>query len=199
MHSGLLGELRQRTRDEHDKIEALLRLTDPMSLPRYAAIVSGFHAFLSEWEPRLAHALPTHLRDWCTARGRSALAAQDMRDVAAVASDTLSHTARRAVDEVPLRDTASALGSMYVIEGSALGGQVIAPMLERHLGLTPERGARYFHGHGPRTGAMWREFREVIAHEVGDGEAATDTACDSARRTFAALRHVFEGLPEARA
>jgi heme oxygenase (biliverdin-IX-beta and delta-forming) len=193
--SGLLSELRQRTRDEHDRIEALLRLTDPMSLPRYAGIVSGFHAFLSRWEPRLAQALPLHLHDWCLARGRSTLAAQDMHDVSAAPSDALSQAARQAVEVVPLHDTAQAFGSMYVIEGSALGGQVITPLLERHLGLTPAHGARYFHGHGPRTGAMWREFREVITHEVGAGDAAIDAACDSARRTFAALRHVFQALP----
>lgn len=192
---GLLAALRHRTRDEHDRIESLLRLTDPMDLPRYAGIVSGFHAFLSRWEPRVAQALPVHLHDWGRARGRSALAAADMLDMSATAPDTLAQAAEHAVDEVPLHDAASAFGSMYVIEGSALGGQVIAPMLERHLGLTPEHGARYFHGHGARTGAMWREFREVITREIGEGEAAIDAACLSARRTFAALRHVFEVLP----
>ncbi|MET0334678.1 MAG: biliverdin-producing heme oxygenase [Rhizobacter sp.] len=198
----LLKELRARTRAEHSEIEDLLQLTQPMSLERYAAIVRGFDAFLSRWEPQLAAALPAHLRDWSRQRTRAALAARDLEHVAGDmpqadrATDSAADSAaERALADLPLTDTASALGSMYVIEGSALGGQVITPMLQQHLGLTPEAGASYFHGHGARTGAMWRDFREVITRELGDTETAIDAACTSARRTFTALCSVFKALP----
>ncbi len=191
----LLTELRAGTRTEHDRIESVLRLTQPMSRARYAAIVAGFHEFLSRWEPRLEAALPPHLRAWSLARRRSRFAAEDLRHVGATPPVPMAAAAERAVQALPLGTPAAAFGSMYVIEGSALGGQVIAPMLAEHLGLGPESGARYFHGHGAATGAMWREFREVLTRELDADPTSTETACESARRTFAALCDVFEELP----
>ena len=55
----------------------------------------------------------------------------------------------------PLSD-AEALGALYVIEGSTLGGQVIMRSLQ---GTDFEAGAtRFFDAYGPRTGAMWKAF-----------------------------------------
>lgn len=173
----------------------MLRLTHPMSAARYASVMTGFHEFLRRWEPLLAAALPPHLRDWSGKRKRSGFAAADLQHLDAPHTPQLAHVAERAVRSIPMADTAGALGSMYVIEGSALGGQVITPMLKQHLGLTPAGGASYFHGHGPATGAMWRDFREVITHELGHDETTARSACHSAQRTFAALCDVFEGLP----
>lgn len=195
IEAGLLKELREKTRTEHARIESVLQLTRPMSAARYASVMAGFHEFLCRWEPRVASALPAHLRDWSAKRKRSGLAADDLRQLGVPHTPHLAHAAEQAVRSIPMNDAAGALGSMYVIEGSALGGQVITPMLKQHLGLTPATGASYFHGHGPATAAMWRDFREVIARELGDDEAAARSACHSARRTFAALCEVFEGLP----
>lgn len=191
----LLTELRAHTRAEHAHIESVLRLTDPMSLRRYAAIVAGLHEFLSRWEPRLAQALPEHLRGWCEARRRRDFTADDLRHLDTTASDATREAAREAVEALPLGDAASAFGSMYVIEGSALGGQVITPLLRDHLGLRPTQGASYFHGHGPSTGAMWQEFRGVITRELEATDAVVRQACGSARATFTALASVFKGLP----
>lgn len=188
----LLNELREKTRTEHTRIESVLRLAQPMSAARYASVMNGFHEFLCRWEPRLATALPTHLRDWSAKRRRSGLAADDLRQLGARPCPRLADAADHAVRHIPMADAAGALGSMYVIEGSALGGQVIAPMLKASLGLTPATGASYFHGHGPATGAMWRDFREVITRELGHDEASARSACLSALRTFAALCEVFE-------
>lgn len=190
----LLNELREKTRTEHARIESVLRLTQPMSAARYAGVMTGFHEFLRRWEPRLAAALPAHLRDWSAKRKRSGFAADDLRHLDAPHTPQLAEAAERAVRSIPMADAACALGSMYVIEGSALGGQVITPMLKQHLGLTPASGASYFHGHGPATGAMWRDFREIITHELGSDAASARKACHSAQRTFAALCDVFEVL-----
>jgi heme oxygenase len=190
----LLNELRDKTRTEHTRIESVLRLAHPMSAARYASVMTGFHEFLRRWEPRLAAALPAHLRDWSAKRKRCGFAADDLRHLDAPHTPHLAHAAERAVHSIPMADVAGALGSMYVIEGSALGGQVITPMLRQHLGLTPARGASYFHGHGAATGAMWRDFREVITRELGHDDTAARSACHSAQRTFVALCEVFEGV-----
>ena len=83
-----------------------------------------------------------------------------------------------------LDDLAAVLGSLYVIEGSALGGRVIAPQLKRTLGLTQGAGASYFHGFGGETAAMWSNFRVLAALEIGESSRDTVTASTIPRSGF---------------
>jgi heme oxygenase len=58
-----------------------------------------------------------------------------------------------------------ALGFFYVLEGSTLGGRVMARELARR-GADQELLA-YLDPYGERTGAMWRTFVDVLNREVG--------------------------------
>jgi len=189
-----LAELRRTTRDEHDRIEHLLRLTEPMPLARYATILSGFGAFLRAWEPRVLAALPERLRPWYEPRRRARLASADVDWLVRAAGQTPRAMNVDAALVLPLVDAAQAFGSLYVIEGSALGGRVIEPLLKKTLGLERGHGASYFHGFGEETGAMWSDFRAVAAREIGDSPEAVAAACQSARRSFAALLELFASL-----
>ena len=51
-----------------------------------------------------------------------------------------------------------ALGVLYVIEGSSLGGRVILKNITNALGYTAENGASYFGGYGEKTGSQWKSF-----------------------------------------
>jgi heme oxygenase len=190
----LLIELRRATGSRHDQIESLLRLTEPMSSTRYAEVVRGFQEFLAAWEPRIVDALPERLRKWFASRRREAFAADDLSHLGPLPISNTAAPAREAVQALPLSNVPAVFGSLYVIEGSALGGQVITPMLQQHLGLAPGKGASYFHGFGERTGAMWREFRQMAEAEVGDDADAMQAACESAQRTFDALLETFRPL-----
>jgi heme oxygenase len=191
-----LNELRLTTRAEHARIEALLRLDGPMPLERYAAIMSGFDAFLRAWEPRVQAALPARLSHWFRARRRGGFASADLewlRDVAGIEPAPVDASAAA---RLPLDDLAALLGSVYVIEDSALGGQVVAPRLKASLGLGPGRGASFFHGFGGDALTMWRDFRVMAALEIGESSKATVRACRSAKRTFGVLIELFEPLAE---
>ena len=54
--------------------------------------------------------------------------------------------------------TAFALGVMYVIEGSSLGGRVILKNITAALGHNADSGATYFAGYGAQTGSHWKIF-----------------------------------------
>ena len=70
----------------------------------------------------------------------------------------------------PVFDSKStALGFFYVLEGSTLGGRVMARELARR-GADEELLA-YLDPYGERTGAMWRSFVDVLNREVGDTSA----------------------------
>lgn len=190
----LLPRLRRCTAPLHDEIEALLRLGAPMPLARYGRILRGFHEFLQLWEQRVRHALPESLRPWFDARRRAPFAAHDLAALALPHDDTMRAAARASQHRLRLDSPAAAFGSLYVLEGSALGGQVLTPMLLARHGLTPERGAAYFHGFGERTGAMWREFRQLADAQAGANETDRDAACHAAVQTFQALIETFASV-----
>ena len=191
-----LAELRLTTRAEHDRIENILCLAEPMTLERYGVILCGFDAFLRAWEPRIHAALPERLQGWFRARRRGGFASADVEwllDVADV--DPVPMTTHLAAT-LPLGDLPEVLGSLYVVEVLAFGGRAFTPHLKRTLGLGQGRGASYFHGFGGETGVMWNNFRVLASLEIGESSRNTVRACQSAKRSFAALIDLFASLAQ---
>jgi heme oxygenase len=165
----------------------LRRMRDPQ---HYARVLQVLDAFLAAWEPAIAAALPPAWTSWLLARSRRAFLQQDLAalGIARVEADV----------RLPrLQGAAAAWGSLYVVEGSALGGQVITRALAE-AGLHPQRGAAYFHGWGGDTGAMWREFRGTLEGELTT-PPALDHACAAACGTFDALSNLMESALHERA
>lgn len=186
--NSLLTRLRQATASQHDAIEALLRLDGEIAGPHYRQVLAGFAVFLGAWEPAVRAALPADLQDWFDARSRLGLLRQDLQVLAVTPPAASGEIARALAVGTP----AEALGSMYVLEGSALGGQVITRTVARTLGLTPGTGAAYFHGWGECTGANWRAFRQVLEQRVP--QVDHQAAADAAVRTFETLLATFRPL-----
>jgi heme oxygenase len=86
---------------------------------------------------------------------------------------------------LPVRSTAEALGALYVLEGSTLGGRMILRQLQAQGAQTLEVG--FLDPYGSRSGAMWRTLLAVIERELGN-EAALRAACRAAVATFALAR-----------
>jgi heme oxygenase (biliverdin-IX-beta and delta-forming) len=64
---------------------------------------------------------------------------------------------------------AFALGIMYVIEGSTLGGRVILKNIQPALQLNEDNGASYFAGYGANTGPAWESFMNVLTNYPDSG------------------------------
>ena len=156
----------------------------------YARILQVLDAFLAAWEPAVAAALPPAWHDWLAARSRRPFL---QRDLAALRIAPAAFEAR----PPHLQGPAAAWGSLYVIEGSALGGQVITRSLAE-AGLYPHRGAAYFHGWGAATPGMWRDFRAALERQL-TGPAALGPACDAPCRTFDVLSNLMESALHERA
>jgi heme oxygenase len=74
----------------------------------------------------------------------------------------------------------SVVGALYVLEGSTLGGQVIARQLAESIGVSPGQGASFFYGHGEQTQAHWKDFWSFAAGVCATGsiEMASASAVD---------------------
>jgi heme oxygenase len=62
----------------------------------------------------------------------------------------------------PIQSHAEALGAMYVMEGSTMGGKIIAKMIAGQAGIDGPSGFSFFNGYGEDTGKMWEEFKAFL-------------------------------------
>jgi heme oxygenase len=192
MGVGTLDALRQATSGRHAAIDSLLGLRRAFGRAHYGRVLQGFDAFLSVWERRMLRALPARLHPWF-ADGRRAVLVR--RDLGALGLPAVPWQA-----SVPdLAGLPQALGSLYVLEGSALGGQFIAAQVRRHLDLWPGNGAAYFNGCGAGTAERWRGFQRLLARELDADPEGRAQAVDAAVATFDGLIGTFSSLLHERA
>lgn len=185
-HADPLTALRSATREHHERVDRLMDVERMREPAHYARVLRVLHAFLAGWEPAVAAALPARWRPWLQARSRRSFLEKDLQGLGVAPGP--------AAAVPPFPDPAAAWGSVYVMEGSALGGQFIS----RALAGTGRDGATsYFRGWGEATGSMWREARQLLAAQL-DTPAAIACACDAARQTFDTLAHLLEALPHER-
>lgn len=187
-HAGgadVLTELRTATAVEHEQVESTLGLMDErLDRDRLVAVLSRLHAFWTAAEAGLdawAHDAPADAEAVAWSRRRRAhLFAADLHALGAQPLQA-DRPALPAVD-----DTDQALGRLYVLEGSTLGGTFIS----RHLATLPTLGPGVrlgaFSPYGTETGAMWHAFRRVTRDRIAAGGDA-GRVVGAARSTFAAL------------
>jgi heme oxygenase len=179
----VLHRLRAGTADEHQDVERTLDLLDPeLDRTRLAWVLGRMHGFWVAAEAGLDAWAAHHPADaddvsW-PRRRRAALFAADLR--------TLGGDGTAEPPELPaIADTDQALGRLYVLEGSTLGGTFI----DRHLTSLPHLSdvrIRAFSPYGGETGAMWAAFRRATRDRIAAGGDA-DAMVRSARVTFGAL------------
>ena len=100
------------------------------------------------------------------------------------------------VDVSFIVDQATALGALYVLEGSALGGQILSKQIRDFASRWPIVEPRsvlqlqsmpfidsYFVGRGAETGRHWRAFCDRI-NDALPNEATASTAARAAVQTF---------------
>ncbi|MGY1855589.1 biliverdin-producing heme oxygenase [Modestobacter sp. SYSU DS0290] len=182
----VLRRLRTGTAAEHRAVEEALDLLDPqLTRARLVTALTRMHGFWRAAEAGLdawAVAEPAEAArvEW-SRRRRSHLFAADLTALGAPPAEPPAQP-----DLPAVAGTDVALGRLYVLEGSSLGGVFI----DRHLATLPQLAApgvlRAFTPYGADTGAMWHAFRTVTRERVAAGGDAGRLVA-SARETFAAL------------
>ena len=78
---------------------------------------------------------------------------------------------------------AEALGGLYVIEGSSLGGKILAPAFRTHLGNVP---TRYFESYGREFPLPWRSVQSALTR-FEPGHVLADQVIFGATSTFSSF------------
>jgi heme oxygenase len=155
--SPILQALRLETRPAHDELE---QNTFNQQLTAGTITEAGTRRFLAKMYGFLAP-YEAHLRaqnlgpEWeVDTRQRAHLILEDLQQPAAALE--ICH------DMPPLHTWPQLLGTMYVVEGSTLGGQVIARQLAKSNILLRS----YFSGYAERTGPLWKVFCQLLNQEA---------------------------------
>lgn len=177
----LLARLKAGTEQAHLQIEARVDMAESFaSLGRYRGLVERFYGFHASWDPRMEEALADP--GFTAPRRKLPLVLRDLRALGAEASISSLPVC---TDIAPMASRAAALGSMYVIEGSTLGGALLAKEAERRLELTAATGCAYFRSYGREVGPMWKGFRAYAEAAVPPRHHAV--AVEAALATFTVL------------
>ena len=178
---GLREQVRRETSELHRDIEEATDLPGSVaSREDYVRLISQLHAFHLAVEGQLAD--PLLEQGWLEvgivllAHRRSHLLARDLSDLGVAPKET-------AVGLPRLTGLGEALGCLYVVEGSALGGRVLAPAFRTVLGDVP---TGFFDSDERMHPHPWRS----VLVSLGTFEAAGGRAEDvvtGAQRTFRAF------------
>lgn len=178
--------LRAATQADHRRLESRTNILARIGQPdERRALVEGFHLLHREAETALAPWLAEVPGLDFAGRRRSERLARDLKAV--------DGRPRPSGPAPRVAGIAEALGRMYVLEGSTLGGHVIRRAAEGRGDSL--RGLSFLDPYGDRVGERWRKFIAVLeAHAVT--AADTEAMVAGARDGF---RHAEHRLCEAAA
>jgi heme oxygenase (biliverdin-IX-beta and delta-forming) len=184
MQHDLLSRLKHETSASHTRLEnALDLMRNDLQRSDYIALLERFHGYVAPWEDALGRSMPASLNGFVDARRKAHLL---VADLAALTGERSVGACMPPEDLPRLPNLGAAFGSMYVMEGSTLGGRYIAPHVANLLGLAPGEGNAYFDGYGARTGSMWNAFRATAQEQVP--ESQYDDAVVAAIATFDSMQ-----------
>ena len=189
--------LREHSRHAHEATEAsdgMRRLmAGQLDEAGYDALLRSQASLYRAWETEHATWLAGSLASagW-QYTSRAALIAADLVDrlPGSQARQTAPAPALSPTPPTTKADDACRWGELYVIEGSSLGGRLIARRLRE---LYPQR-AHHFYAVGENAPSSWRRFQALLDTHLTD-DAARRSAVDGALRMFARFRQALKDPP----
>ena len=185
----LSEKIKENTKTNHQSLEKKLvtRMRSIQNKNDYANLLALFYSYFGGLELAInGHFDYTDLPDYELRRKTSALA--DDLTFLGVLLPTLA--SKNALPEI--NNHYQALGALYVIEGSTLGGRIICKMLAQQMDLTNFSGMSFFNGYGDQTANMWQVFKQCI--DKPGHKLKHDMIIQSANQTFIQFGNWFDPI-----
>lgn len=155
--------LKQNTAEFHDAAEKLFSsdkiFKKTFTLEDYKKIINTNYLMLLHSEDKIFDSLSDRISEKLHLDKRIKLPLIE-KDLASLSlkNQSVNHN-------LEFNNENEALGAMYVIEGSTLGGNVIAKQLSKTEGFD-EVTFNFFGCYQENTGPMWKNFKEVLDTEI---------------------------------
>lgn len=189
IESSRAKRLKARTNTTHERLDTSIMAGRPFEdRSRYVRFLKVQHAFHRDIDALYSHAALVDLLPDLDGRRRLSLIVQDMLDLDAALSDVAATPAFDGDADLP-----TALGWLYVAEGSNLGAAFLLKEAAK-LGLSETFGARHLAPAPEGRGLHWRTFTSALdalqlSHEEED--RVVDGAEAAFRRVHGLVRVNF--------
>jgi heme oxygenase (biliverdin-IX-beta and delta-forming) len=162
--NSILVQLKTRTAHQHQATEATVDLMrDDYTLQDYRHLLVRFYSFYKPFEEKMSESLAKHSVEFN--HNERLNTPKLVADLVNLGMPETEISQINLCDDLPnLDSTERIFGSLYVIEGSTLGGQVISRHLKGKFDLDETKGAAFFSGYGKETGKMWNGYREAVTN-----------------------------------
>ncbi len=133
-------------------------MSDTLTRAEYTRLLMLLYGFYAPLEARLA----TFDAQWAVCgidferRRKIPMLERDLLALGIAASEIAALP--RCTHLPQIQSFPQAIGVIYVMEGSTLGGRMISHHLMSHLGIKPEQGAAFFTSYANEIGVMWKEL-----------------------------------------
>lgn len=180
----LSERLKEETKQAHIEVETLIipRIKNLESNKAYKDLLHIFYGYFKPVEEKIAFYITNNTLPDLHERRKADIILKDMKHL-------VSDEQLQLCNELPgINSTASALGALYVLEGSTLGGQYISKMITDRIPVSPEEGVQFFTGYGPDTFTKWNVFKDHLNQFSGQ-ETVEDEIIQAANETFIKFRN----------
>jgi len=174
----LSESLREKTLSSHRELEkqVIQKIKSIQSVVDYMDLLHIFHKYFGNLENKIAPFLHTNFMPDIHKYRHARRLADDIAE--------LGGKPNIRADQVVLPRICSwqdALGALYVMEGSTLGGKFIVQLVSKQAKLT--KGFSFFSAYGERTAEHWAQFQDTINARVVE-PSDIDQTVTAAGETF---------------
>ena len=190
VEAGRAKRLKAATSETHDRLDRRIMAGDPFAaLDNYGRFLMVQYQFHREIEALYGDARLAALVPDLAARRRFDQIGQDIADL----KQGLPETVEPPLFSPTSIDVPTALGWLYVAEGSNLGAAFLFKMA-RALGLDENHGARHLAGHPEGRAQHWRSFTaalDLVSLDEGEEKRVIDGANAAFRRVHALVEQAY--------
>lgn len=183
----VLVALREATRDSHKSVERLTPFFRPdFDQPAYLRWLDLMYGFYRHIDAAVDHSA------FCAATGwqyepRCGLIERDISLLANRSPHAPSDPGSVLAGLRGLTQVSEIAGLLYVVEGSALGGEILLKVLGRSAGVSAASGASFFAPHGSHPQLRWADYVQLLGH-LGSTPEFEQDAVRGAVTTFTVLQ-----------
>ncbi|PXY46718.1 biliverdin-producing heme oxygenase [Flavobacterium hydrophilum] len=190
--SAFLSDLKNQTSDSHRKLESLTIsasiLSPDMKILDYIHYLSLMYDVHKNTESVIFPLLSEIITD-LDKRRKSHLIEEDLDFLQYNKTDSNNVFSTKEIT-IPF-----ALGILYVIEGSSLGGRFILKNVSKIPGLDNGHGTLYFQGYGDTTGTFWKNFLGFLS-EYEENHNCGNAIIEGAIYAFNSIYNHFRSISE---
>jgi len=174
-----MESLKARTLSSHRETEKYIaqKIKRIRSVADYIALLQIFYTYFGNLERKIEPFLGTDLIPDIGQRRHVKRLAEDIASLGGTPT-----TGDEGIALPHIQGWQEAIGALYVVEGSTLGGKFIIQLVAKQAEIT--EGFSFFSAYGEHTAQRWEEFKEIVNAKVTTQEDMDRTVA-AADETFA--------------